>query len=795
MTAVFETPQSSVHGANFTWANTGATFSTGANWLNGTAPSNSATLDVGVFLGTPTVQPQVTATRSIGGLDFQTVGWTFTGTGELALGSGVGTAEPFTAPVNGIISSTNALGSINFNNPIKFSNNQTWASSLDVDFNSTLNMDGAGTTRSLFFGSATGTSFAGSLTVNGNADFNSSLSGGAPTRLVTFGGIGNVTMNGTLKETFGPVSIRMNDTGVLSLLGSNTYTGSTTFSSGTLVIATDASLGVAPATLVPTQIGVTGSSAMQLSPAAGSISLAATRGINISTTGTFTIDTNGAANTLVIPGPIAGTGRLFKQGAGTLVLSGPNTQTGTLAFVGGVLDIQSNNSTGSGIFRFGGGTLVAGAGPVTISNPTVLLTNASTVAGSQPITFGGIFTYDGTTDRSETINNTALTTITGGWIISSSQTSSTPGVPRRMSLNGTGNTTIVGPITETPGVPGVFIINNTGSTTLLSTSNSYTGGFQLGNTASTVIIPSDNALGTGTFTWIGGTIQSPTPRTIANPISMIPTGTRGIGSNMTFSGPVVLSSPGLSFATDRTVSVGTLVTGTFSGNISDTDGTGFEKAGAGTLVLTGSNTYSGGTSLRGGALSVASDTNLGAAAGSTSFDGGTLLTTAGITSTRAITTVSGGAIDTSGFNDTFGAVSGTGVLTKAGSGMLTLDGVRGAGLPFAPARWQSHRDEAPPKPVSSMRCHSPARPVRGLQLWIWAATIWSSITIRWSGVRYQRLSHRLSADTTTARGPARASAVRRQPAMPARHSASAKPRRWALPVSPARPALMVRLYW
>src|SRR5690606_20654149 len=56
----------------------------------------------------------------------------------------------------------------------------------------------------------------------------------------------------------------------------------------------------------------------------------------------------------------------------------------------------------------------------------------------------------------------------------------------------------------------------------------------------------------------------------------------------------------------------------------------------GTLVLTGTNTYSGGTAINGGTLQIASDANLGAAAGGLSFNGGTLHTTADITSTRAV---------------------------------------------------------------------------------------------------------------------------------------------------------------
>src|SRR5262249_39983362 len=64
------------------------------------------------------------------------------------------------------------------------------------------------------------------------------------------------------------------------------------------------------------------------------------------------------------------------------------------------------------------------------------------------------------------------------------------------------------------------------------------------------------------------------------------------------------------------------------------------------------------------------------ASGGIIFDGGTLQTSAGITSARAITVnAGGGTFDGNGFDSTLsGSVSGTGVFTKAGAGRLTLTG-------------------------------------------------------------------------------------------------------------------------
>ena len=65
--------------------------------------------------------------------------------------------------------------------------------------------------------------------------------------------------------------------------------------------------------------------------------------------------------------------------------------------------------------------------------------------------------------------------------------------------------------------------------------------------------------------------------------------------------------------------------GTFAGNVQDGATPGaLAKGGTGTLTLTGTNTYSGGTFFNGGAILVASDANLGSPNGGLTFDGGTL---------------------------------------------------------------------------------------------------------------------------------------------------------------------------
>ena len=121
--------------------------------------------------------------------------------------------------------------------------------------------------------------------------------------------------------------------------------------------------------------------------------------------------------------------------------------------------------------------------------------------------------------------------------------------------------------------------------------------------------------------------------------------------------------------------------GTYAGLLSGTGS--IEKTGAGTLFLapatTGGNTYSGGTLITQGTLNIAADNALGAATGGLTFNGGTLQLNDNLdlAATRAISIGdNGGTIDTQQYSSTLSqGVTGTGSLTKLGSGILTMNGV------------------------------------------------------------------------------------------------------------------------
>ncbi|MCM2273319.1 MAG: autotransporter-associated beta strand repeat-containing protein [Candidatus Didemnitutus sp.] len=138
------------------------------------------------------------------------------------------------------------------------------------------------------------------------------------------------------------------------------------------------------------------------------------------------------------------------------------------------------------------------------------------------------------------------------------------------------------------------------------------------------------------------------------------------------------ATPGLKTLTFSGSSLGNATINATSGSISDGAGqVRVVQSSLGTLQLNGVNSYSGGTYVNSGKLQVATDANLGASGTSLTLAQGTsfIVTDAFNTSSsqRGLIMNGDATVQTNGFVNWYGVVSGEGQLTKTGSSTLSLN--------------------------------------------------------------------------------------------------------------------------
>ncbi len=173
-----------------TWdGDTDTTFLNGANWGGGVAPANSNVTNYGVFSGIPTAnQPNMTAARTIAGLDFQTAGWTLSGGFGLTLGAfGIDSAGSGTNLITAPIAISNSISqtwSIGSGNTLEVSSILSGGNST-----SAIIVDGAG---KLVLSGASNNTFQPSITLTNGADLDLNKTGALAFRAgVTTVGVGN----------------------------------------------------------------------------------------------------------------------------------------------------------------------------------------------------------------------------------------------------------------------------------------------------------------------------------------------------------------------------------------------------------------------------------------------------------------------------------------------------------------------------------------------------------------------------------------------------------------------------
>jgi fibronectin-binding autotransporter adhesin len=380
----------------------------------------------------------------------------------------------------------------------------------------------------------------------------------------------------------------------LILENNNTYNGPT-------VIGNSAVLQVGG----PTEGG--GAGALGTGPVTNNGALVFDLGQNYSVTtniyGTGSITNIGSAGTVTLSGNISG-GSMNMAGFGAMVLSGSNSYTGQTIVYSGSLHPENNHALGAGtasIVVSNAAQLYIDVGSV-ITNKALLLAGTGLTGdgalragsgGGGVTTWGGVITLSGDTqfqvDNGATLNLTNAAGITG--IAGATSTNVTLG-----SAGGVG--TITGPLKLGSGS---LTIAGSGTWHIAPTNN-YTGStFINGGTLYIAAPQATNALG---------------PISTFNPAYVtFGGGTLGVATNVTFADGL----GGLTVATAANFEVPVGLTLTISNQIAGTGS--ITKHDSGTLVLSGSNTFSG-------ALYID--------VGSTAGDNGTVV----IASSNAITDVS-----------------------------------------------------------------------------------------------------------------------------------------------------------
>jgi len=396
---------------------------------------------------------------------------------------------------------------------------------------------------------------------------------------------------------------------------------------------------------------------------------------NITLTGSgATVNPSVASSALTLAGVISGNANFTKTGnsSSTLTLSGLNTFSGVLTFDSGTVVFSTPPSASGGNLgnpsgiTFGGSsttTLVTTptAGSVLISSPNITVNTSSTALFKNGAASGTTFEI--------------AVPITGAGNCKQN-TPTTSGAVVRFSNNSSSYT---GNFTMAAGTLEYSSVANGGSPSAL------------GEAATAYAIA--NSSSAATFRYVGAGASS-TTRAIDWQAT---TGGLSLDNGPTVSGPAVsfLASSNLRSG-NGTVTL--TLTGSSTGNntlgemINDgvsSGTTAVSKASAGTWVLTGANTYSGGTTVSAGTLQLSGSGTLGSSSGALTLSGG-LLDLGGTSQSLGTVTISGASTNqngninasnylgtlTSGFALSSANLAGSSAaLSLSGAGTLALFGV------------------------------------------------------------------------------------------------------------------------
>jgi fibronectin-binding autotransporter adhesin len=574
------------------------------NWNNGTGVTNfsSSNGDKVTFNDTnngnynvsiaTVVTPGSTTVNASGNYNFSGAGGIGGSGGLIKTGSGIlslATSNTFTGQTN------LSAGTINLQNTLALVNTTVNISGGSLTF------DAVVASNAFTLGGLTGTSNIALVNTAANPI---TLSVGNNSAGTTYGGV--FSGSGILNKI---------GSGTLTLTGSNTYTGGTVLTAGVVNLGVGENAGVT---------GPLGASGI-ITFAGGTLQYSSANQYDYSSRFSnaanqlFNIDTNGQ-NVTFATGLSSAGGSLTKLGTGTLQLDASNTYSGATKIKAGTLQLGVANAlpatavvnfTGTSTFDLNGFTptvasisAVAGAtGNIngTLTTNTVLF--PSSAAGTANISGGTLVMTNGVIDASAAGGTSVVSGLTE--VVSS-------------QITGSGGLTIkaFGNVSDTGG-------GNNSLFDLTNTANSFTGGVTIAEGLVNVVY------GDGIFNNAGAAST--------NAVSI------STGAGLISSGTVTLSTASiiLSGSGNHYIRVYGSQTLTLNGNISGAGG--LYHSDAGTLVLNGTNSYTGVTTINDGALTVNGD-NSAATGGWAIGTASANTTTVNFTSGSLIDAVGGSSI-------------------------------------------------------------------------------------------------------------------------------------------------------
>jgi len=415
-----------------------------------------------------------------------------------------------------------------------------------------------------------GTSSSSSTLTQATGDFSFNIASGTTIESSVLSGGGNLTKSGA---------------GDLVLTNTNTFTGNTTITSGTLRINADSGLGAAPGSARANSITI-GSGTLALD---GAITLGSTRGITLTSTNA-TIDDYGNNDTYNGTITNSGSAALTKAGGGTLTLGGASTYQGATTVSTGGIEITNASALGA-----------SGAGnATTVSSGAVLRLSGGITVSNEPLTLSGLGISDGGALKNVSGNNTWSANLTLGAdtrINSDAATLTLGGAigvgNYSLYLGGAGDATISGAITATKTTgDGALFVDPSGVLTLSGT---------------------NNATLTGLVLLRGGTLRVATNANL--PAGTLQIGNAATTTTLSITGSSSTHTNNISVENASTAGVINVASGqtfTLSGTVQQTAGgnasTKFGKSGAGTLRLNTASTYAGQIQIGEGTLLLANTT-------------------------------------------------------------------------------------------------------------------------------------------------------------------------------------------